>query len=54
MGEEDHLFLPAIRKVVTDHIYATLMVVKNCGHVVNIEQATIFNSESILFIEKQL
>jgi len=54
MGEEDHLFLPAIKKVVISHLDASLMVVKNCGHVVNIEQYRIFNSESIQFIEKQL
>lgn len=53
MGEEDHLFLPAIKKVVTSHLQSSLMVVKNCGHVVNIEQAEIFNTESIDFIERQ-
>ncbi|SDX15346.1 Pimeloyl-ACP methyl ester carboxylesterase [Lutibacter oricola] len=51
MGEEDHLFLPAVKKVVSQHIKSTLLVVKNCGHVVNIEQAQTFNNASINFIK---
>jgi len=51
MGEEDHLFLPAIKKVVITHLQSTLYIVKNCGHVVNIEQSETFNNESIQFIE---
>jgi pimeloyl-ACP methyl ester carboxylesterase len=53
MGEEDHLFLPAIKKVVKTHLQATLFVIKNCGHVVNIEQAEVFNQASIQFIKNQ-
>ncbi len=53
MGEEDHLFLPAIKKVVTSHLQASLLIIKNCGHVVNIEQADTFNTQSIEFIERQ-
>ena len=54
MGEEDHLFLPAIKKVVTTHLQSTLLIIENCGHVVNIEQAETFNTKSIQFIKKQL
>lgn len=54
MGGEDHLFLPAIKKVVTTHLQSTLFIVENCGHVVNIEQAETFNTMSIQFIKKQL
>jgi pimeloyl-ACP methyl ester carboxylesterase len=53
MGEEDHLFLPAIKNVVSQHLQASLLVVKKCGHVVNVEQAEIFNTASIQFIQKQ-
>jgi len=53
MGEEDHLFLPAIKKVAKTQIKASLFVVKSCGHVVNIEQATIFNQKAIQFIQNQ-
>ena len=53
MGEEDHLFLPAIKKIVEIHLKSTLLIVENCGHVVNIEQAKIFNQKSIQFIKNQ-
>ena len=53
MGEEDHLFLPSIKKVVETHLKSTLFVIENCGHVVNIEQAQIFNQQSIQFIKNQ-
>jgi len=50
MGEEDHLFLPAIKKVVINHLQSSLFIIENCGHVVNIEQADIFNKKTIQFI----
>ena len=53
MGEEDHLFLPAIKKVVVGHLQSSLFIIENCGHVVNIEQAEIFNKKTIQFINKQ-
>ena len=52
MGEEDHLFLPAIKKIVEIHLKSTLLIIENCGHVVNIEQAKIFNQKSIQFSDK--
>jgi pimeloyl-ACP methyl ester carboxylesterase len=54
MGEEDHLFLPAIKIIAAKHLQSSLLIVKNCGHVVNIEQAEIFNTQSIQFINNQL
>jgi pimeloyl-ACP methyl ester carboxylesterase len=51
MGEQDHLFLPSIKKVVDKHVTSSLLVVKNCGHVVNVEQASQFNDASIDFIK---
>jgi pimeloyl-ACP methyl ester carboxylesterase len=50
MGEEDHMFLPSITKLVQNHIESTLHVIPNCGHVVNVEQPNIFNEVSIKFI----
>lgn len=50
MGEQDHLFLPSIQRLIPKHESASLHVVPNCGHVVNIEQAETFNLESIRFI----
>lgn len=50
MGEEDHMFLPSITKLVNHHLSSRLLVVPNCGHVVNVEQPAIFNQESIKFL----
>ena len=51
MGEEDHLFLPAIQAIVKKHVTSTLFVIKNCGHVVNVEQPSTFNATSIDYIK---
>lgn len=50
MGEEDHLFLPTIEKIVGIHKFSDLFIIKNSGHVVNVEQPEIFNKQSISFI----
>jgi len=52
MGEEDYMFLPSVRKVVENHYKSSkLFVVASCGHVVNVEQPSIFNKEVIAFIK---
>ncbi|MBT7655516.1 MAG: alpha/beta hydrolase, partial [Flavobacteriales bacterium] len=38
MGEEDYMFLPAVQKVVSLHPSASLEILPNCGHVVNVEK----------------
>jgi len=53
MGEQDHLFLPSIRKVISGHRNAQLHVIKNCGHVVNVEQPVKFNEQVISFLKLQ-
>jgi pimeloyl-ACP methyl ester carboxylesterase len=50
MGQEDHMFLPSITKLVRNHKSSQLLIISNCGHVVNVEQPAIFNSKSIAFI----
>jgi pimeloyl-ACP methyl ester carboxylesterase len=50
MGEQDHLFLPSIQQITSQHLSARLHVVKNCGHVVNVEQHLEFNQEVISFL----
>jgi len=50
MGDEDYLFLPAIQLIVDKHIKSSLLLVKDCGHVVNVEQPDFFNIETIRFI----
>lgn len=53
MGNEDHMFLPSIKKLVKEHYQsAQLFIVENCGHVVNVDQPQIFNEKVIEFIKK--
>lgn len=51
MGAQDHLFLPSIKRVVNDHVQSSLLVIENCGHVVNVEQPDNFNSQTINFLK---
>jgi pimeloyl-ACP methyl ester carboxylesterase len=50
MGEEDHMFLPSVRKLVNKHNTSSLLVIPSCGHVVNVEQPRQFNDLSLEFI----
>ncbi|WP_035727725.1 alpha/beta fold hydrolase [Eisenibacter elegans] len=50
MGDEDHMFLPQVQQVVKVHHHARLIVLPNCGHVVNIDQSEMFNQVSIQFL----
>lgn len=50
MGSEDHMFLASIKKLSANHQSSQLQIIKNCGHVVNIEQPDHFNDISIKFI----
>lgn len=50
MGSEDHLFLPPVKKMVGDHTKSILKEVKECGHVVNVEQPNTFNRISLNFL----
>lgn len=43
MGEEDYLFLPTIKKLVANQMDTNLFIIKNCGHVVNVEEPKLFN-----------
>lgn len=52
MGEEDYMFLPSVRKVAEEHFRSSqLVIVENCGHVVNVEQPQRFNEQVIAFIK---
>lgn len=53
MGEQDHLFLPSVKEVISKHLSAQLHIVKNCGHVVNVEQPVEFNSTVISWLKLQ-
>jgi pimeloyl-ACP methyl ester carboxylesterase len=46
------MFLEPVKAIVDLNPRIELNVVPNCGHVVNIEQAEVFNAISIQFIRK--
>jgi len=51
MGEEDYMFLPSVKQVVANHTKTSeLFIIQNCGHVVNVEQAVIFNQKVIGYL----
>ncbi len=50
MGGEDYLFLPSIKKMVQKHKNSSLLLIEHCGHVVNVEQAEIFNRLVINYV----
>lgn len=52
MGDEDHMFLPPVKNIVTKHSGAYLQVLPNSGHVVNVDQPELFNQYSIHFIKQ--
>lgn len=52
MGDEDSMFLPAIQQTVKTHVnFSKLIVIPNCGHVVNIDKPEIFNNTVFNFID---
>lgn len=51
MGERDHMFLPMVQNLVNKHFNSQLEIIKNSGHVCNIDQPEIFNEHSIQFIK---
>ncbi len=52
MGSEDHMFLPPVKKMITDFKRSELHVINECGHVCNIEEPDLFNEISIEFLKK--
>lgn len=53
MGDEDHMFLPPVQQIVSEHKQAFLEVIENCGHVCNVERPKDFNKISLGFLNKQ-
>jgi pimeloyl-ACP methyl ester carboxylesterase len=51
MGDQDHMFLPSIRKITAEHQNSTLHVIPDCGHVVNVDQPQVFNDVTIAYIQ---
>ncbi len=52
MGSEDYMFLPSITELVKSHQSSKLHVIKDCGHVVNVDEPLKFNEQSLLFLNK--
>lgn len=52
MGEEDHLFLQPVRELVSQNKMASLITIKNSGHVCNVDQPKAFNKYAVEFIQK--
>ncbi len=52
MGEEDHMFLPSVLYIITKHTNSWLEVIRNSGHVCNVDQPKEFNTRAILFLKK--
>ncbi|HEX8360014.1 MAG TPA: alpha/beta fold hydrolase, partial [Longimicrobium sp.] len=51
MGDEDHMFLPPVRRIAQKHReFTTLTVMEDSGHVVNVDQANLFNRLAIGFL----
>ncbi len=53
MGEEDHMFLPPVRKMVQDFEHSELTIVEGSGHVVNVDEPDEFNRISLEFLNRQ-
>lgn len=50
MGSQDYMFLEPVQEMVKINTNGTLYIIENCGHVVNVEQPTIFNKTVIDYI----
>lgn len=51
MGEEDYMFLPAVRAIIQRHRHSLLQVIEGAGHVCNVEAPAFFNRYAIAFIQ---
>ena len=54
MGDQDYMFLPSVRKVTDSHPLSQLLVLKECGHVVNVEKPGKFKDGMLLFLNQLL
>ena len=52
MGDQDYMFLPSVRKVVEIHPASNLLVIEDCGHVVNVEKPDKFNTGMLGFLNE--
>jgi pimeloyl-ACP methyl ester carboxylesterase len=52
-GEEDHLFIEDVKKMAQLEPKGKLEIIENCGHIVNIEKAEIFNEITLDYLHQQ-
>ena len=52
MGDEDYMFLPAVRYIIRRHTNSWLEVIENSGHVCNVDQPRKFNAHAISFLKR--
>ena len=52
MGRQDHLFVDDAIEMVQKEKNGQLEIIENCGHIVNIEQAELFNTKAIYFLRE--
>jgi pimeloyl-ACP methyl ester carboxylesterase len=52
MGDEDHIFLPPVRRLAVRHRSSELRVLERSGHVCNVDRADLFNQLAIEFIHR--
>lgn len=52
MGDQDYMFLPQVINLVEKHPFSRLSIIKNSGHVCNVEQPELFNALAINFIHE--
>lgn len=50
MGDEDYVFLEPVKQLVKKQPFSQLVILKDSGHVCNVDQATQFNEVSIQFL----
>jgi pimeloyl-ACP methyl ester carboxylesterase len=54
MGDQDYMFLPSVQKVTESHSLSQLLVLEECGHVVNVEKPGKFNDGMLSFLEDKV
>ena len=50
MGDQDYMFLPSVKKVTESDPLSQLLVIEECGHVVNVEKPEKFNDGMLMFL----
>ena len=53
MGRQDHLFINDSIEMSKIELNSKLEIIENCGHIVNIEQAELFNLKAIAFLREE-